>query len=716
MNNYEELAKSGDCESIQNLILAYASSDNREEQKQISKSLYYVENKKQLIAAFFSALEKITNLQQRFITLKLALRISRPAFLFKYLSCSFQLGVKPKGTGLFEKDIRPLSDYEKSEVVRHILVNSDYRPRIIHLAGEENLLAIQKSALDCVKAGNITNNIMRCISSNLEYAAECQAIIQQKIVSDSDAQSTYGRYLDINDPINQSLISSFSLTSAIWDASAHNIWLEERSKISFPIMKILMKIDKGGDLSSEEWSLVKKRVEHDVEVLEDIDSASGSRYFMFLRAIGQIDENYQESVLIQIYDKTRIYSSRALQELVFISSPFAYRELLNTLVTTNSSEVRIRYALKIAKNYKSNIGTLYRTAKALNDELLLEVLERHGISEETAPMLETPRLMFADIDRISVIDDRTVVSDLLASVAEEIKATTFFCAVGFAYRSGLKMIMPVINAVSESAGTVELIVGSLQDYCVGNKNTRIDRNSAEYLQRLIERHNVSVFGYPETFYHGKFYYLSNGHKSVVLLGSSNVSKTAYLNNYELDLLLEFDKDSEADKAFISWYDGFKENCIQISDIDTTRFEEFTWNGTTGAISRITAHKENIGQIKQRVAALSDDETRYRLNLWLQYSPTEIFSQLAIEALANYMVFLYPEEELAVFESFVPGNAYYTFKYTDFESLLAQVAKLTKTQMLLASNFIGRGYHVQEKERLEERISMFFVKGKETNEN
>ncbi len=71
----------------------YASSEDPEEQKTISKSLYYVENKKQLIAAFFSVLENLTDLQQRFITLKLALRISRPAFLFEYLSCAFQLEV-----------------------------------------------------------------------------------------------------------------------------------------------------------------------------------------------------------------------------------------------------------------------------------------------------------------------------------------------------------------------------------------------------------------------------------------------------------------------------------------------------------------------------------------------------------------------------------------------------------------------------------------------
>ena len=35
MSDYEELAKSGDWESIQNLIVLYANSDDREEQKQI---------------------------------------------------------------------------------------------------------------------------------------------------------------------------------------------------------------------------------------------------------------------------------------------------------------------------------------------------------------------------------------------------------------------------------------------------------------------------------------------------------------------------------------------------------------------------------------------------------------------------------------------------------------------------------------------------------
>ena len=97
-----------------------------------------------------------------------------------------------------------------------------------------------------------------------------------------------------------------------------------------------------------------------------------------------------------------------------------------------------------------------------------------------------------------------------------------------------------------------------------------------------------------------------------------------------------------------------------------------------------------------------------MNLWLNYGPGEVYSQLSIDALYNYLAFLYPEKELAVFESFEPGNAYYTFRYTDFEGLLSQMSALTKTQMLVASNFLGRGYHIQEKDRLEERIKKYFV--------
>ena len=47
-------------------------------------------------------------------------------------------------------------------------------------------------------------------------------------------------------------------------------------------------------------------------------------------------------------------------------------------------------------------------------------------------------------------------------------------------------------------------------------------------------------------------------------------------------------------------------------------------------------------------------------------------------------------------------SYYTFKYFDFDE-----SSLTKTQMVLSSDFVGRGYHISDRDRLETKIHRLF---------
>ena len=84
------------------------------------------------------------------------------------------------------------------------------------------------------------------------------------------------------------------------------------------------------------------------------------------------------------------------------------------------------------------------------------------------------------------------------------------------------------------------------------------------------------------------------------------------------------------------------------------------------------------------------------------------SNIGVPSLQEYIVFLYPGLGLAVFESFVPGNAYYAFRYTEFEKLLNQVSTLTKTQMLMNSAFLNRGYHLQDNVKTKEKINLLFA--------
>ena len=53
---------------------------------------------------------------------------------------------------------------------------------------------------------------------------------------------------------------------------------------------------------------------------------------------------------------------------------------------------------------------------------------------------------------------------------------------------------------------------------------------------------------------------------------SNISKTAYLNNYELDLLFEIDCNNPEEQDFINWFEKFKSECIKIEESYT--YEEY----------------------------------------------------------------------------------------------------------------------------------------------
>lgn len=114
------------------------------------------------------------------------------------------------------------------------------------------------------------------------------------------------------------------------------------------------------------------------------------------------------------------------------------------------------------------------------------------------------------------------------------------------------------------------------------------------------------------------------------------------------------------------------------------------------------------EVRNKISELTDEDTKFRLNAWLEHDPAEIFSNIGVPSLQEYIVFLYPGFGLAVFESFVPGNAYYAFRYTEFEKLLNRVSSLTKTQMLMNSAFLNRGYHLQDNVKTKEKINLLFA--------
>ena len=130
----------------------------------------------------------------------------------------------------------------------------------------------------------------------------------------------------------------------------------------------------------------------------------------------------------------------------------------------------------------------------------------------------------------------TVVSELLVQLGRKIHATSLYMATGFVFKSGLRMIQPTIDDVLANSGKVELIIGAIQNYNSSVAKTKIDKSTVRYINELRNT-GVSIFTYQDAFYHGKFYRISNSEECYIIIGSSNISKTAYLDNYEFDTLI-----------------------------------------------------------------------------------------------------------------------------------------------------------------------------------
>lgn len=114
------------------------------------------------------------------------------------------------------------------------------------------------------------------------------------------------------------------------------------------------------------------------------------------------------------------------------------------------------------------------------------------------------------------------------------------------------------------------------------------------------------------------------------------------------------------------------------------------------------------EIKKKIAALTDEETQFRLNIWMDYKPDFICDDIPIEALKAYTMFAFLQDEVVVFESFEPKNAFYVFGCPNgVENLINSIAKLTKSQMVFSEWYVDIGNHISNRKSIQQRISKLF---------
>lgn len=282
----------------------------------------------------------------------------------------------------------------------------------------------------------------------------------------------------------------------------------------------------------------------------------------------------------------------------------------------------------------------------------------------------------------------------------------FFAAVGFVYESGIKILEKELKQIADRPNSdIELIIGSLQHFDTQNPGTKIDRSTVVKLNELIEKMGVKVYAYQPSFYHGKFYYLQSANKGYVIVGSSNISKTAFNDNYELDVIHTFEP--KMINNFANWFFQLRSKSKEIIRLDEERFHSTNWISEQDAFLQVGRSLLSLENVRNEISQLTDEDKKYRMNLWLEHNPTCIYKDVNVNALKNYIMIVYAINHLAVFESFIPGNAYYVFCYDDMDVLLEEISHMTKSQMMLAEYSTQRGNHIPNRDKLKIKIDKLF---------
>lgn len=401
--------------------------------------------------------------------------------------------------------------------------------------------------------------------------------------------------------------------------------------------------------------------------------------------------------------------------------PLIYETLFNDSTFDISTSIGdFPLQLRIAEQFeriKKNRAKEERKADldVVNNESTNESLRNYQDIQNSTDTHDVINEMINEIQikdfAVRLINNELSISEYLNAFAVEIKCKSVEIASGYVYRSGLNMINPLFDTIKMNGGEIRLIIGSLKNYFQISQDTKImsfNKDTAILLNELKNIYDMDLYTYEEKFFHGK-YYLEIGEKySCCIIGSSNLTSSGFTGNYELNTLFVMKNESEQFQVFKQWFTKFLGNCTKIDMLAIEKFIDS--NMHMDAISQnSTLIAVNTSKIKYRIENLTDEELKFRLNLWMSKKPTNVYENLDIDNLKDYIGLEYKDYRLIVFESFIAANGYFYFYGDNIYEVVDGIKELTKTQIFKKSSMNKRGYHIKNREILKSNIDGLFCK-------
>lgn len=364
-NKCVQLSKKGDSSSISILLEQYLHFVPSVQRK--CKTLFLkIADRALVIEAIDLRLNKAKQ-DQKAALLKLGFYVERSHYLLEYLN--FFNSKNLKALGFYESINKvPLSEEEKKIIALFISKCENFHnPGVWELVGKENHSLIFDGLVARVEANGLNKNALYYLALDLRYIDRLQEMILESIKSNSYLNIGYVKYLNMSLEENQILIEKKYTLSKVFLEISENVYpnsqLPEESE-SYLIRTAALIIKKK-DIPPSDFEKLKLIVEREVDSLENIDNKRS--LIQLLISLTYFNYSFSESVLIELYKKTRLYSNRALKALSQIHSLYAYREMVSIMLTTENSNDRYSFAILLLKTFPERANFIFSFASELND-------------------------------------------------------------------------------------------------------------------------------------------------------------------------------------------------------------------------------------------------------------------------------------------------------------------------------------------------------------
>lgn len=302
--------------------------------------------------------------------------------------------------------------------------------------------------------------------ANKDYLQLIQPELREAIEKRVEGTSIFATYLDLKEKDNQKCIADFEKISLIYLAVKENVWDYGEMDFYHNSISIAFKLCRNEELTSSDWKEIKESIDEELLGVHDGSNAT-KMLFDLLLILSKYDYSYAEAKLITIYNRTDLYSSKALEILGELHSEFAYKEFLKKIIIAEQETECFHTAVRLIGFFPEREKAIIEYIKILDDSRLVEVI--HEKAQKA--LANKNKIVDESIEGIpfvgkkcSVLSNNIVLNELLIKLGEQIKATQFFAAVGFSFSSGLRLVKPLMDQVRSNNGKIELVVGALQTY------------------------------------------------------------------------------------------------------------------------------------------------------------------------------------------------------------------------------------------------------------